>query len=164
MVLLILQEKLTDSNFTLGALSLESGLEFGKDDPLIGATALDTPTSIADDSCSSFGQRLYEQEEQLHDYQSLDDPDYDLGFYFESKALLDGEDTTAESLSESENIDHLTEELETRLEDMIQTAQMHPRSLQVRPLHKLFTSNSHFFLTASYIVRISVGNFVFRSN
>ena len=70
----------------------------------------------------------------------LHDPEFDLGFYFDDEDQDEDEEIVrAELLSAASNnssrdsrgIDNLSEQLEASLEDMIQTAQMHPRSLQV---------------------------------
>ena len=68
----------------------------------------------------------------LHEPSGLAGAEFDLGFYFEDSStqqLKDPLNTTAEESAETLNT--ISEELEANLEDMIQTAQMHPRSLQV---------------------------------
>ena len=79
----------------------------------------------------------------------LNDPEFDLGFYFSDDQDSDEENIRdelasaaavaagADQSSSSEAIDILSEQLEASLEDMIQTAQMHPRSLQVRQQHSI---------------------------
>ena len=89
----------------------------------------------------------------------LNDPEIDLGFYFSDDQDSDEENIRdelasaaaavvvdgADQSSSCEAIDTLSEQLEASLEDMIQTAQMHPRSLQVSQQHSITNSISFFF-------------------
>ncbi|XP_057375216.1 segmentation protein cap'n'collar-like isoform X2 [Daphnia carinata] len=137
------EEKLTESNFTLGALSPESAEFIGELDPVLGSIV--ASRSSAQVPVPNFGSLL-------SDGGSSGSPrddslsDLDLGFYFgtdddraQTETVEDGDDEEEELLklfrpesSSSNSIDVLSEQLEASLEDMIQTAQMHPRSLQVR--------------------------------
>ena len=138
---------MTESNFTLGALSPESAELIGQLDPVLGSIVA-SRQAIQDNNTSvpNFGSLLSDGasagssgEESLSDL--------DLGFYFGSEINRaqeevenDGDDEEEEELvklirpessASSNTIDAISEQLEASLEDMIQTAQMHPRSLQV---------------------------------
>ena len=141
---------MTESNFTLGALSPESAELIGQLDPVLGSIVA-SRQAIQDNNTSvpNFGSLLSDGasagssgEESLSDL--------DLGFYFGSEINRaqdevendgdDGDDEEEEELvklirpessASSNTIDTISEQLEASLEDMIQTAQMHPRSLQV---------------------------------
>lgn len=127
MVFSLFQDKLTESNYTLGALSPESAELIGQLDPVLGSIAAPRqPETIA----TSLGVSINPEEELENESEEdlLRSTDLDLGFYFgssSSNSNCDEEDQEA-------NVDSLSEQLEASLEDMIQTAQMHPRSLQVR--------------------------------
>lgn len=136
---------MTESNFTLGALSPESAELIGQLDPVLGSIVAARQTVQESTSALNFGSLLSDGasagssgEESIGDL--------DLGFYFDSpnnraheEIENDADDEEEEELvnlirpesSASNTIDAISEQLEASLEDMIQTAQMHPRSLQV---------------------------------
>lgn len=127
---------MTDSNFTLGALSPESSELISELDPVLGSITAPAHLSIQHPSVPTFGPLLSEASNASP--RDLSDTDFDLGFYFgtnDSRSEAEDEDvvkTRPQSSAGSVNsIDVLSEQLEASLEDMIQTAQMHPRSLQV---------------------------------
>ena len=133
------QDKLSESNFTLGAQSPDSDPELiGESDPLLGliATAARPSTAasvpLTSDSDPVFDQ-LLAADVPLREPSTLDSTEFDLGFCFEDSLtppIRNPLNTTAEGET-AETLDAISEELEASLEDMIQTAQMHPRSLQV---------------------------------
>ena len=137
---------MTESNFTLGALSPESAELIGQLDPVLGSIVSSRQAVQENSSVLNFGSLLSDGasagssgEESLGDL--------DLGFYFGSVGNRaqedidnDGDDEEEEEelvklirpeSSASNSLDAISEQLEASLEDMIQTAQMHPRSLQV---------------------------------
>lgn len=137
---------MTESNFTLGALSPESAELIGQLDPVLGSIVASRQTVQESTSVLNFGSLLSDGasagssgEDSLSDL--------DLGFYFGSEDHRaqeeienDGDDEEEDEelvklirpeSSSSNTIDAISEQLEASLEDMIQTAQMHPRSLQV---------------------------------
>lgn len=124
----LFQDKLTESNYTLGALSPESAELIGQLDPVLGSIAAPRqPGAVA----SSLGVSINAEEiEEESDEDLLRSTDLDLGFYFGSSSNSNSDEEDQEA--KEANVDSLSEQLEASLEDMIQTAQMHPRSLQVR--------------------------------
>lgn len=137
------EDKLTESNFTLGALSPESAEFIEELDPVLGSIV--ASRSSAQVPVPNFGSLLSDGGSTSGSPRN-DSLDLDLGFYLgtddsraQAESAEDGDDEEEELLklfrpesSSSHTIDTLSEQLEASLEDMIQTAQMHPRSLQVR--------------------------------
>jgi hypothetical protein len=159
---------LTESNFTLGALSPESAELIGQLDPVLGSIVAARQTVQESTSALNFGSLLSDGasagssgEESIGDL--------DLGFYFDSpnnraheEIENDADDEEEEELvnlirpesSASNTIDAISEQLEASLEDMIQTAQMHPRSLQVpsnfyKHFNSIVQNLSHFSPTST---------------
>lgn len=139
-----MKDKLTESNFTLGALSPESAELIGELDPVLGSiVAPAQPNVHRESSIPTFGSLLSEGSDASNSSpRDLSDTDFDLGFYFggsggdsRSEAEEVEEDSTKtrppSATGSNHSLDLLSEQLEASLEDMIQTAQMHPRSLQV---------------------------------
>ena len=140
LVFLFRQEKLTESNFTLGAFSPNpdgSGELVGSDDPLLASIAAPRQPVVRAQAAESVDRLLAEQESSLSEIDPLGEENFDLCIYLNqeedlSKDRSGSASPTPGTSSEAESsIDLLSEELEASLEDMIQTAQMHPRSLQV---------------------------------
>ncbi|KZS07428.1 putative Segmentation protein cap'n'collar, partial [Daphnia magna] len=135
------EDKLTESNFTLGALSPESAEFIEELDPVLGSIV--ASRSSAQVPVPNFGSLLSDGGSTSGSPRN-DSLDLDLGFYLgtddsraQAESAEDGDDEEEELLklfrpesSSSHTIDTLSEQLEASLEDMIQTAQMHPRSLQ----------------------------------
>lgn len=132
---------MTESNFTLGALSPESAELIGELDPVLGSIVAPAQPSVQrGTSVPTFGTLLSDGSDASGSSpRDLSDTDFDLGFYFgsnESRSeTVEEEDSTktrpASAVGSNHSLDLLSEQLEASLEDMIQTAQMHPRSLQV---------------------------------
>lgn len=158
---------MTESNFTLGALSPESSELVGGLDPILGSISAPAQPATSQRP-SSYDSLLSDGSTGSPHDRSFSDVDLDLGFYFGQN---DSRNSTEEqhddliknrpgsSSSQSSGvIDALSEQLEASLEDMIQTAQMHPRSLQVRNYFILFirTEIGEFILAKSDPVKVCV--------
>jgi len=125
------EDKLSESNFTLGAQSAHSSQLIGESDPLLGSIPATPRPSTSSDTVDPL----------LCDAVDVDVGDFDLPFYFDDRHPLKDRtepevepevDHVLEVVPDKEDIDVISQQLEDSLEDMIQTAQMHPRSLQVR--------------------------------
>ena len=135
---------MTESNFTLGAFSPNpdgSGELVGSDDPLLASIAAPRQPVVRAQAAESVDRLLAEQESSLNEIDPLGEENFDLCIYLNQEEDLSKDRSSSASptpgtSSEAESsVDLLSEELEASLEDMIQTAQMHPRSLQVsRPM------------------------------
>lgn len=85
----------------------------------------------------------HEDVDSVDEQPSFDDTDLDLAFFLNDVKSSDDEERPSSSgtsspsagrrsiVSPTDSIEELSAQLEASLEDMIQTAQMHPRSLQV---------------------------------
>lgn len=102
---------------------------------MLGSIAAPAQPNVQHSLVPTFGPLLSEASNASP--RDLSDTDFDLGFYFgtndsrsetEEEAVKTRPQSAAGSVT---SIDVLSEQLEASLEDMIQTAQMHPRSLQV---------------------------------
>ena len=141
------QEKLTESNFTLGALSPDTAELIGELDPVLGSIVAPVQPTLQRPVVPTFGSLLSDgvSDGSPRD-QSLNDTDFDLVFYFGGNDSRPEDDDAevnkvtrpgSSAAESSSSIDALSEQLEASLEDMIQTAQMHPRSLQVGEISSL---------------------------
>ena len=107
---------------------MDSGELVGEFDPVLGSIAnLLDPTVLAS-SERALDHLLTRNDDSLHSVHLLEDDSFDLGFEFDAEEDVDRADSGSPS---SLHLDAVSEQLESNLEDMIQTAQMHPRSLQV---------------------------------
>lgn len=159
---MFLQEKLTESNFTLGALSPESAELVGQLDPVLGSISAPnlTATGRIVGAGATFESLLSTRDlsPSLED-QLLNSTELDLGFYLPSDDDNNNNNNDEPAKEEEASIDILSEQLEASLEDMIQTAQMHPRSLQVTQTFHILLLLRSFVLSIS--LARSLGRCVF---
>lgn len=139
---------MTESNFTLGA----SGPELvSTHDPVLCSVSAPSQQKAA--ACRPATLEVSEDSDLVDEQPSIDDTDIDLALFLNDVRSTDDDEERPSSSSRSsssadrppaasptDSIEELSAQLEASLEDMIQTAQMHPRSLQVRSVRSLYFS------------------------